>query len=98
MNRGIAAVAIFRFVGKLCLISAFLIIILQWRPLCSSYPARRSNHLAEGIYYLLIGTCLIVGSVLLRRATSGVQRHRDSHGMERGVAEHLNQVAAEKIT
>jgi hypothetical protein len=52
----------------------------------------------EGIYYLLIGSCLIVGSVMLRRIAAVVQRHRDSLRMERGIADYLTKAASEKIS
>jgi hypothetical protein len=53
---------------------------------------------AEAIYYLVVGSCLIVGSLVLRRVAAGIQRHRDSLRMERGIADYLTKAASEKIS
>ena len=48
--------------------------------------------------FLLIGSCLIVASLLWRRISSRVKRYRDSHRMESTIAEYLSKAASEKIT
>ena len=51
-----------------------------------------------GEIFVLIGLCLIVGSLLLRRVAAGIQRHRDSLRLERGIAEYLTKAASEKMS
>jgi Uri superfamily endonuclease len=53
---------------------------------------------AEGTYYLFVGSCLIVGSLVLRRVAASIQRHRDSLRMERGIADYLTKATSEKMS
>ena len=95
-KQGIAVLAISRLFYLVLPISVFLRTSLSRSPPCSSASTWRSKHLAEGIYYLTIGSCFIVGSLLWRRLTFIVKRHRDNRRMEQGIAEYLNQKAATK--